>query len=456
MRTRLRTTAFLAVLAALALLAACSPGAPANTAPEVTITSPAGAITITVGEPVTFAATATDVQDGDIGANIAWSSSLDGALTLSATGQVYLSQGTHVITARVTDAGGLEGSASVTVTVAASVASHVVADGRILRLIGVAGDEIVDLDSAEISGAVVTPFLTVFGVTSHPTQPWLYTASMHPDWGYAQIDRFVVAGDTITHDGTAFSYALSEDGISCVGVSFEGCAPIGMVFSSDGSRFYVDEDNADTAQVFSVDAAGDLTFIAEGAATYMHGLTIDPTDTYLYNGSNVIEVTDDLPTTVHAGDGGSSTRLIDVGGSPALISTRGTSEVAIYDLTDPVAPTVLADLVVGGNQVRELALTPGGDRIVTAGRNNVHTLAFDGAVITPESAYTVAEAYDVEYRSVALAADGERVLATWFSQSSLAPAPGGLELFAIASDGSLTLLDSEKYAGNSRVVFALH
>jgi hypothetical protein len=48
------------------------------------------------------------------------------------------------------------------------------------------------------------------------------------------------------------------------------------------------------------------------------------------------------------------------------------------------------------------------------------------------------------------------VLATWFSQSNLAPAPGGLELFAIASDGSLTLLDSEELGRSSRVVFALH
>lgn len=456
MRTRPRTAAFLAVLAALALLAACSPGAPANTAPEVTITSPAGASTITVGEPVTLAATATDAQDGDLGANVTWSSSLDGALTLSATGQVYLSQGTHAVTARVTDAGGLEGSASVTVTVTASVASHVVADGRTLRLITVAGDEIVELDSAAITGVFVSPYVTVYGITAHPTQPWLYTASMHPEWGHAQIDRFIVAGDTITHDGTAFSYPLSGDGISCVYPTYDDCAPIGMVFSSDGSRFYVDEDDADDVQVFSVDAAGDLTFIAEGAATYMHSLTLDPTDTYLYNGSNVIEVTDDLPTTVYSGDGGNSTRLIEVGGSPALISTRGTNAVAIYDLADPVAPTVLADLVVGNNQVRELALTPDGERIVTAGRNNVHTLAFDGAAITAESAYTMAEVYDVEYRSVALSADGERVLATWFSQSGLAPALGGLELFAMASDGSLTLLDSEEYAGNSRVVFALH
>lgn len=40
-----------------------------------------------------------------------------------------------------------------------------------------------------------------------------------------------------------------------------------------------------------MDAAGDLTFISEGGTTGAHGLTIDPTGTYLYNGNHVIEVT---------------------------------------------------------------------------------------------------------------------------------------------------------------------
>ncbi len=456
MRTRPGKTVFLALAAALALLAACSLEVPTNTAPRVTITSPAGAISITVGEPVTLAATATDAQDGVLGAKITWTSRLDGALTLSATGEVYLSQGTHVITARVVDSGGLEGSASVTVTVTASVASHVVAEGRTLRLITVAGDKIVELDSATIAGELVSPYLTVHGVAAHPTRPWLYTASMVGEWGHGQIDRFIIAGDTITYDGTAFSYPLSDVGVSCVVRLLDECAPIGMAFSSEGARFYVQDDVYARVHVFSVDAKGNLTFITEGGYTYGHGLTIDPTDSYLYNGSNVIEVTNDQPTSVHDGDGGNSTTLIEIGARPALISTQDVDAVVIYDLTDPVAPTVLASLGVGSYEARDLAMTTGGDRIFTAGRNNVHVLAFDGAAITAESTHTLDEEYVTEYNSVALTADGERVLTAWFSTWDLAPAPGGLQLFAANNDGSLTPLDSAEYDWPSRVVFALH
>src|SRR5690606_10337550 len=117
------------------------------------------------------------------------------------------------------------------------------------------------------------------------------------------------------------------------------CAPNGMVFSPDGTRFYVDDDELDGIHVFSVDAAGDLTFLSEGANTTAHGLTIDATGTYLYNGSKVIEVTGDVAADVFVGVPGNATALVELGGQPGLISTVDTQAVAVYDLTDPEAPS---------------------------------------------------------------------------------------------------------------------
>ncbi len=89
-----------------------------NTAPGVVITSPADGTTFVAGAAIDFAASASDDEQGDLSAAIAWSSSLAGPLGSGASLTLTdLSVGTHVVTASVTDAGGLAGSAGVTLTV---------------------------------------------------------------------------------------------------------------------------------------------------------------------------------------------------------------------------------------------------------------------------------------------------------------------------------------------------
>jgi len=90
----------------------------ANTAPSVAIDSPANESTFTAGESVTFTGIAVDSEDGDLTGSLAWSSSLDGALGNG--GSVVtssLSVGTHLITAAVSDSGGLSGSNAISVTI---------------------------------------------------------------------------------------------------------------------------------------------------------------------------------------------------------------------------------------------------------------------------------------------------------------------------------------------------
>ena len=92
----------------------------ANTAPVVTITSPANSATFASGAAISFSGTATDTESGNLTASLTWTSSLDGTIGSGGSFSKTLSSGTHTITASVTDPGGLIGSTSVSITVASS------------------------------------------------------------------------------------------------------------------------------------------------------------------------------------------------------------------------------------------------------------------------------------------------------------------------------------------------
>jgi hypothetical protein len=90
-----------------------------NTAPTTTISSPASGTSVQGGTSIAFSGSANDTQDGNLSASLAWTSSRDGQIGTGASFSGTLSVGSHVVTASVTDHGGLSGSSSVTVTVTA-------------------------------------------------------------------------------------------------------------------------------------------------------------------------------------------------------------------------------------------------------------------------------------------------------------------------------------------------
>src|SRR5207253_2382158 len=92
----------------------------ANVAPVVTISAPADGASVPAGSTVTLGATATDDFDGNVTSRIQWASSRDGALGGGGTRTVMLSEGSHVLTASVTDTDGATGSAQVRLTVTAT------------------------------------------------------------------------------------------------------------------------------------------------------------------------------------------------------------------------------------------------------------------------------------------------------------------------------------------------
>jgi len=93
---------------------------PTNTKPTVSIATPLNNSSVTQGALISFSGSATDTQDGTLTSKLAWTSSLDGAIGTGGAFSKALSVGTHVVTAAVTDNGGLTASAQITVTVTAT------------------------------------------------------------------------------------------------------------------------------------------------------------------------------------------------------------------------------------------------------------------------------------------------------------------------------------------------
>src|SRR5205085_11974797 len=81
-----------------------------DVAPEVTITAPTQTQKLRSDQPVSFSGTALDSFDGDRSSVMTWSSNRDGNLGTGGSFSKTLSLGSHTITARATDTGGLAGT----------------------------------------------------------------------------------------------------------------------------------------------------------------------------------------------------------------------------------------------------------------------------------------------------------------------------------------------------------
>ncbi|MCH8338800.1 MAG: S8 family peptidase [Chloroflexi bacterium] len=93
------------------------PPPPPNDAPTVSITSPADDSTVESDATILFEGTASDTEEGDLTASLAWTSDLDGPIGTGGSFSTTLSDGNHTITAEVIDSGGKAGSDSISITV---------------------------------------------------------------------------------------------------------------------------------------------------------------------------------------------------------------------------------------------------------------------------------------------------------------------------------------------------
>lgn len=356
----------------------------------------------------------------------------------------------------------------------------IVSSGRTVRLLDVTGGELTEVDSAEIPGAGLLLGHQIFGAIQQAGQQRIYVGSANDAstcddwcWGNGRIDRFTYTRDSITHDGIAYNMnnqAFLDDGISCASgteddTGFTGqegfCAPGGLAFSADGTRFYIDDDELDGVEIFSVNpTTGDLSFIAEGGSTSINGLAANPNGTYLYNGTNVLSIAMDMVTDIEGNDGGNATEFVASGTGVAttdlLITTLDNDTLGAFDLTDPMSPSEVDTTTYNSNEVRFQAHTGDLSRFVVIGRNAVRTVAFDGAEFTDEDEIIAMGMDPVQNRGVAISGENEEyaVVAFFGGGEGDDVIAGGATLYSINTDtGELTSVDEESYAeGASRVV----
>jgi subtilisin len=112
-------------------------GSAANNPPSVSISSPSDGASFTTGSSISFAGSASDNEDGNLTSSLIWTSNLDGEIGTGGSLSVVLSDGTHTITAEVTDSGGSAGSDSVTVTVVGGSAGDFLLSGNAYKIRGV-------------------------------------------------------------------------------------------------------------------------------------------------------------------------------------------------------------------------------------------------------------------------------------------------------------------------------
>ncbi len=100
---------------------------PINDPPVVSITSPENDASFGSGSEISFVGSASDTEDGDLTASLVWTSDLQqDPIGKGGSFNTVLSDGQHTITASVTDFGGLNGSDSITITVAGQSVGDIV------------------------------------------------------------------------------------------------------------------------------------------------------------------------------------------------------------------------------------------------------------------------------------------------------------------------------------------
>jgi hypothetical protein len=98
-------------------------GATSDTAPTVSITSPANSASFSDGTSVSLTGSASDAEDGSLTSRIVWASNLLGQIGVGGSVAAVLPLGTNTITASITDSGGMTTTKQIAVTIAATTST---------------------------------------------------------------------------------------------------------------------------------------------------------------------------------------------------------------------------------------------------------------------------------------------------------------------------------------------
>jgi len=393
-----------------------------NTAPLVSITAPADGAVSTAGASIDFSGTATDAEDGDLGAAITWSDDVGGAFGVGASVSNTFAAGTYMVTATVTDAGGLVGADTITVTMSAvleydsdvAIPNGIVFLAYSTTLGAVGGDgnytwAIVSgslpagltLSSAGvISGTATTAGLSEFTVeiTSDGetvTQP-LELLMRSPGFAYVtnhgSNDVSVISlltdevVETIPVGGSPIGIAIApEDRLIYVAghtgdivtvIDYEnnnttssiavGQTPDYVAVNTDGGIAYVV-----ARKLFAIDVATDVLTDSVSFGTNPLDLAVSPDDAFVYVSDFsrgdvfVIDATDfSIPDTVSVGDGPAAI-AITPDGAFAYVANRSSSDVSVIDLA---TNTVVGSPISVSSIPDDLAITPDGAFVYVTNR----------------------------------------------------------------------------------------
>lgn len=180
-----------------------------NQSPSVAISAPINGSSYTQGDSVTFTATATDPEEGDLSSNVVWSSNVDGNLGTGASLNVTsLTVNTHTITASVTDAGGKTSVSNVSLTITPANQAPVASDDStttdedtdaVLTVASLLSNDS-DADGDPLTLTAVGNALN--GTATLDSQAGTITFTPTPDFnGVASVDYTVTDG-SLTDTGT--------------------------------------------------------------------------------------------------------------------------------------------------------------------------------------------------------------------------------------------------------------
>ncbi len=292
---------------------------------------------------------------------------------------------------------------------------------------------------------------TIFQIAMHPSGKWVYTTSTYECWNGAPfcwdgalISRFAVNWSTGALSFQAAIYAGGAD----------SSAPVGLNFSADGTRLFVQDDWLDGIRMYSVNSTtGDLTLLDSLSGTYLHGVGVSADGTRIYNGDNVFSATSTSLGYVFGNIGGCNSSIIS-GSTLYCADDNGAGwEIRTYSLADPDAPSEITSAPTNTQEGREIAIFAGGTRIVSSGWDGLLSFDYDGSNITPAAAAGSNEfapdgwlpdgSTRKMFRNLSINRAGNIIATTYFTMNSSTSPQGipssGFMLVNLAADGSLSL-----------------
>jgi len=170
-----------------------------NAIPTLTLLSPQEGSVYEANTGVPMSATAMDSEDGDLSAQIRWTSSLDGYLGMASGFIPFLSAGDHVITASVTDSKGATSSKSVNIKVNPIVLTYCSSKGNSTYYEWVNS---INLVNQTITTGNNSGYVDRTDVVFNMTRGGSYPLSMNPGFRYGSYNEFWVAWIDFNQDGT--------------------------------------------------------------------------------------------------------------------------------------------------------------------------------------------------------------------------------------------------------------